>query len=138
MDQRSAAYSINCSLFSDCSQGKAMSYPLPPFTQWEKDWVKIGFLVFLKNIMLKQLRILPKWLLDVKFNLSLCFELPRSLEAAEAIRGRGQIWHPEVRASHLSIIYGGPASRPHDHFLNPRPLEAALVTSNLLDAHIWY
>ena len=41
-------------------QGKAMSYQLPPFTQWEKDWVKIGFLVFLKNIMLKQLRILPK------------------------------------------------------------------------------
>ena len=75
-------------------------YPLPPFTQWEKDWVKIGFLVFLKNIMLKQLRILPKWLLDVKFDLGLCFELPRSLEAAEAIRGRGQIWHPEVRASH--------------------------------------
>ena len=84
-----------------------MSYQLPPFTQWEKDWVKIGFLVFLKNIMLKQLRILPKWLLDVKFNLGLCFELPRSLEAAEAIRGQGQIWHPEVRASHLSIIYGG-------------------------------
>ena len=91
----------------DSKQGKAMSYQMPPFTQWEKDWVKIGFLVFLKNIMLKHLRILPKWLLDVKFDLSLCFELPRSLEAAEAIRGRGQIWHPEVRASHLSIIYGG-------------------------------
>ena len=29
--------------------------------------------------------------LDVKFDLGLCFELPRSLEAAEAIRGRGQI-----------------------------------------------
>ena len=41
-------------------QGKAMSYQMPPFTQWEKDWVKIGFLVFLKNIMLKLLRILPK------------------------------------------------------------------------------
>ena len=120
-------------------QGKAMSYQLPPFTQWEKDWVKIGFLVFLKNIMLKQLRILPKWLLDVKFDLGLCFELPRSLEAAEAIRGRGQIWHPEVRASHLSIIYGGPASRPYDHFLNPRPLEAALVTSqNRGWGQIWH
>ena len=42
------------------TQGKAMSYQMPPFTQWEKDWVKIGFLVFLKNIMLKQLKILPK------------------------------------------------------------------------------
>ena len=31
----------------------------------------------------------------------------------EVIRGRGQIWHPEVRRSHLSIIYwglGGPRS----------------------------
>ena len=32
------------------------------------------------------------------------FEIPRSLEA---IQGRGQIWHPETRGSHLSTIYGG-------------------------------
>ena len=119
-------------------QGKAMSYQLPPFTQWEKDWVKIGFLVFLKNIMLKQLRILPKWLLDVKFDLGLCFELPRSLEAAEAIRGRGQIWHPEVRASHLSIIYGGlGGSRSLEQPRAASDLKSGRMASRL-DPHIWY
>ena len=50
----------NWKSFTMQGQGKAMSYQMPPFTQWEKDWVKIGFLVFLKNIMLKLLRILPK------------------------------------------------------------------------------
>ena len=37
-----------------------------------------------------------------------------------------------------NITTSKPASRPYDHFLNPRPLEATLVTSDLLDPNIWY
>ena len=40
----------------------------------------------------------------------------------EAIRGRGQIWHPETRGSHLSTIYGGLGG--------PRSLERPRAASN--------
>ena len=46
------------------------------------------------------------------------FEIRGRSRSLEAVRGRGQIWHPEIRGSHLSTIYGG--------LSGPRPLEAAL------------
>ena len=49
------------------------------------------------------------------YHLESSLEAVRPILKSEAARGRssdlepprGQIWHPEVRASHLSIIYGG-------------------------------
>ena len=35
------------------------------------------------------------------------FEIRGRSRSLEAVRGRGQIWHPEIRGSHLSTIYGG-------------------------------
>ena len=78
------------------------------------------------------------------YHLESSLEAIRPLFKSEATRGRfsdlehprGQIWHPEVRASHLSIIYGGQGGS--------RSLERPRVASDLksgrmasrLDPHI--
>ena len=36
-----------------------------------------------------------------------CLKFRGHSRSPEEIRGQGQIWHPETRGSHLSIIYGG-------------------------------
>ena len=51
---------------------------------------------------------------------------------------RGQIWHPEVRASHLSIIYGGlGGSRSLEQPRAASDLKSGRMASRL-DPHIWY
>ena len=57
------------------------------------------------------------------------------------LRGFQRVYRAHILCEELkweNITTSKPASRPNDHFLNSRLLEATLVTSNLLDPHIWY
>ena len=80
------------------------------------------------------------------YHLESSLEAVRPLLKSEAARGRssdlepprGQIWHPEVRASHLSMIYGGlGGSRSLEQPRAASDLKSGRMASRL-DPHIWY